>query len=159
MKIKEKIIYCLKSSKKYYKQFLIFITLLSILIIGVFTFRKALIGYLYNGIMNNYNYNYAFVTYSADESKEEVIHNLKTINNIKEVFNDYENEVSIYIDSINNKKIKGSFFLVGKSSYDLKKISSNYNNKNDILCPRSFYYSDNIEEKRFLKRKDFYKWC
>ncbi|MBQ7789708.1 MAG: hypothetical protein IJ399_00440 [Bacilli bacterium] len=158
MKVKEKIIYCINSSKKYYKQFLIFITLLSILIVGVFTFKKALLNYLYYGIMNNYNYNYAFVTYSVEDRKEDVINKLKNIKNIKEVFNDYENEVSVYIDKIGNMEFNGSFFLIGKSTNDLKKVSSNYNNKNDIICPKSFYHSDNIEEKKFLKRKDFYSF-
>ena len=153
----DKIKYCTKSGKKYYKQFMIFITLLSILIIGIFTFKNVLLSYLYNGIMKQYNYNYAFVTYSSIDKKEDVINNLNKINHIKETFNDYENEISIYLEKIDDKEYKGSFYLVGKSNLDLKKMSKYYQNNNDIICPANFYYSDDIEKNKFIKRSDVLK--
>ena len=89
MKINDILKFCIKSNRKYYKQFCVFIVLLSILVFGIYTFKNSLISYLYNGIMKQYNYNYVYSNpYNLD--REEVKSNLRKINHVKEVFEPYQ---------------------------------------------------------------------
>ena len=157
MKINDILKFCIKSNRKYYKQFCVFIVLLSILVFGIYTFKDSLISYLYNGIMKQYNYNYVYSNpYNLD--REEVKSNLRKINHVKEVFEPYQDTFYINLEKIDNEKHYGSFILVGKSEFEMKELSKNkYNNENDVVCPINFYYSDDISSKRFINRNEIIK--
>lgn len=157
MKINDILKFCIKSNRKYYKQFCVFIVLLSILVFGIYTFKDSLISYLYNGIMKQYNYNYVYSNpYNLD--REEVKSNLRKINHVKEVFEPYQDTFYINLEKIDNEKHYGSFILVGKSDYEMKELSKNkYINESDVICPKNFYYSDDISSKRFVNRNEIIK--
>ncbi len=157
MKINDILKFCIKSNRKYYKQFCLFIVLLSILVFGMYTFKDSLISYLYNGIMKQYNYNYVYSNpYNLD--REEVKKNLKEINHVKEVFEPYQDVFYINLEKIDNDKHYGSFILAGKSDYEMKELSKNkYINESDVICPKNFYYSDDISSKRFVNRNEIIK--
>lgn len=157
MKINDILKFCIKSNKKYYKQFCVFIVLLSILVFGIYTFKDSLISYLHNGIMKQYNYNYVYSNpYNLD--REEVKSNLRKINHVKEVFEPYQDTFYINLEKIDNEKHYGSFILVGKFEFEMKELSKNkYNNENDVVCPINFYYSDDIAAKRFINRNEVIK--
>lgn len=156
MKIRDILKFCFKSNKKYYKQFYIFITLLVTFIFGIYTFNDSLISYLYNGIMKQYNYNYVY-TNPYDSDREEVKNNLNNIKHIEEVFEPYQDALYINLEKIDNKEYNGRFILAGRNVQDLKMMSHKYSQKNDIICPSNFYYSDDLTSKKFIKKNDLIK--
>ena len=102
--------------------------------------------------MKNYNYNYYFITYAdSGDSTSEVFKNMSNISHVNDVFIDDYQMYSVFLDSINNISIKGNFYLVGATNEMLsKKYGVNVELKdNEIVCPKLFYPSDNIEGHRF----------
>ena len=147
MKINDILKFCIKSNRKYYKQFCLFIVLLSILVFGMYTFKDSLISYLYNGIMKQYNYNYVYSNpYNLD--REEVKKNLKEINHVKEVFEPYQ-------DVLSNNSLKTYYYkraiddtIIKRVDVDLNVVNTYKNNKY-IIDENICYASRDLLTKLF----------
>lgn len=146
-----------KSGNNSRKKIVIPIILCSIIVISIFSFNQSIMRYLYDGIMKGFNYNYYFITYTdSGDSREKVIENLKQMDHIDDVFIDDYQLYSLYLNKIANNSVNGSFYLVGTTNEYLSKafdLNVNLNN-NEVICPRAFYPSDNIEGNRFISAKN-----
>ena len=139
------------------KKIVILIVFCFIILIAIFSFYKSINSYLYSGIMKTFNYNYNFITYAnTGDSLDEALTKIKSIEHIDDVFIDDYQLYSIYLDSISGNKIDGSFYLVGINDKLLaKKLNVNKKlNNNDIICPKSFYPSDDIEGNKLIMSKN-----
>lgn len=154
MKIKYRFWFSYKIGKTVRKRITIPLVLSSLIIVLIFSFNITLNKYLHDGLMNDYIYNSFFVTYSAtNDTENKAIEKLRKIDHIDEVYIDYENQYSVYLKKIGNNEVKGSFYLIGSNKQMLSNISNGGKvlDKYDMICPKKFYPSDNIEENHFIK--------
>lgn len=117
------------------------------LIILSFSFKETINKYINDGIMGNSKYKTLFVTPKDDETEDEAISNLKKVDHVIDVFTERERNHILDLIKIEDKIMKGTFWIYGANDLTLPEISSGrgIENENEIVCPEIFYPSDDLE--------------
>lgn len=118
-----------------------------ILIVLSFSFKETINKYINDGIKGNSNYRTLFVTPKDDETEEEAIANLKKIDHVMDVFTEKEHNYVLDLIKIEDKVMKGTFWIYGTNDLTIPEISSgrSIENENEIVCPEVFYPNDDLE--------------
>ena len=143
-----------KSSKK---QFIALITISSLIVIIAFSFTRTLTSYLYDGVMQDISYRSFFVTYDFDNDigYDNMIARIKQSKYVSDAFVDNSSMVLVHSNTF-NKTTDDMVTLYAVSETNLPNIAMGraFVSENEIVCPRWFYPSSNLEESSNLSRDE-----
>ncbi len=133
---------------------IIILFFLAITIIFIFSYKKTIETYFTNGIEKNPSYRTILVIRNEDISEENAINEIKKISHVEAAFSD----TAYYtILATKNKYFSGDFSLTGSTNKTHPPVTNgkNIQNKNEIVCPETFYPSENISANKNLTKQDF----
>lgn len=133
---------------------IIILFFLSLTIIFIFSYKKTVETYFTAGIEKDPGYRTISVLRNEDTEEETAINEIKKINHVYAVFSD----TAYYtILTTKNKYFSGDFSLTGSTNKTHPPVTTgkSIQNKNEIVCPETFYPSENIGANKNLKKQDF----
>lgn len=124
-------------------------------IILMFSFKKSMNSYIYNGLKKDLSYRMLYVDQNGTDDEKTTIDNLKKVEHVEDAFlNDYYLTI-LYLKQINNENYKNnSFYLIGINEKNTPEIVNGRNIKedNEIICPIDFYPNSDIDNLRKIKK-------
>lgn len=133
---------------------IIILFFLALTIIFIFSYKKTVETYFTAGIETDPGYRTILVIRNEETKEETAINEIKKINHVDAVFSDTAYSTILTTKS---KYFLGDFSLTGSTNKTHPKVTSgkSIQNKNDIVCPETFYPSENISANKNLRKEDF----
>lgn len=139
---------------------ILIISVSSLILLVIFTISNTISDFIQKNIEKNVEYRTLFVKYDVvNESLDNVIEKLSTINNVYKVLEQEKYQTFVDVDAFKTEKTDGELRLVASDAFLTPPIiegrNIEENDTNVIVCPLNFIADGNVSTRTDLYRTDY----